>query len=151
VGRAFGSIGMYYSGDEDKSMERKIEDVCKRWGGDFKVIYTRSPFSLIKNWKRGGGVVVHLTMYGIPINKIIDDIRRVDRVLVVVGSEKVDSRIFGLADYNISITSQPHSEVAALAVFLDYYYKGKELDFTFENAKYRVVPSDRGKKIIKMG
>ena len=40
-------------------------------------------------------------------------------ILVVVGGAKVSGTIFELADYNIAIGHQPHSEVAALAVFLD--------------------------------
>ena len=39
--------------------------------------------------------------------------------VVVVGGTKVPSEVFHLSDYNISVGNQPHSEVAALAVFLD--------------------------------
>ena len=150
VGRAFGSMGMYYSGDKDKSLENKVKDVCDRWGGEFEILYVKDPIKLIENWRKNEGVVIHLTMYGVPLPNVIHDIRGMDNILVIVGSEKVDKKIFDLADYNISITSQPHSEVAALAIFLDYIYEGREFNFTFKNAKYRIIPSNRGKKVIKL-
>ena len=55
--------------------------------------------------------------------------------------------IYALADSNIAVSSQPHSEVAALAVFLHEYFDGKELEKKFKNAKIRVVPQERGKKV----
>jgi len=51
-----------------------------------------------------------------------------------------------MADYNIAIANQPHSEVSALAIFLDRYYKGKELSKTYE-AKMNIIPMDHGKSV----
>jgi tRNA (cytidine56-2'-O)-methyltransferase len=48
---------------------------------------------------------------------------------------------------NIAVGNQPHSEIAALAIFLDRYFQGKELVNTFENAKMRIIPSSRGKRV----
>lgn len=149
VARAFGALGLYYSGDRDIGFENKVFEVCSNWGGIFHLEYVRNPINVIKNWRMSNGKVVHLTMYGIPIPHLIDEIRGFDNVLVVVGSEKVDSKIFKLVDYNVSVTNQPHSEIAALAIFLDYYYRGREFFFEFEDAKYKVVPSERGKKVVK--
>ena len=39
-------------------------------------------------------------------------------MVIVVGGTKVPGEVFRLANYNISIGNQPHSEVAALGVFL---------------------------------
>ncbi|NIS35916.1 MAG: tRNA (cytidine(56)-2'-O)-methyltransferase, partial [Actinobacteria bacterium] len=39
-------------------------------------------------------------------------------LLVVVGAAKVSFDVYEAADWNVAVTNQPHSEVAALAVFL---------------------------------
>jgi Uncharacterized protein conserved in archaea len=78
-----------------------------------------NPVSFIKRWKSDGGLVVHLTMYGLPLDEVIEQISSTkSRVLVVVGSEKVEGVYYGLADYNVAVGNQPHSEVARLPCFL---------------------------------
>ena len=149
VARAFGASGMYYSGERDSKLEEKIADINKRWGGDFKVIYVNSPIGLIKKWRAGNGLIVHLTMYGIPLSKVIDNVRNND-LLIILGSEKVRKIYYMLSDYNISVTNQPHSEIAALAVFLDYLYKGSEFEFKFKGSKFKIVPSEKSKKVVKL-
>ena len=64
----------------------------------------------------------------------------------MIGGEKVPGEVYGLADYNIAVTNQPHSEVAALAVFLHEYFSGKELDKKFRG-RLKIVPQAAGKKI----
>ena len=32
--------------------------------------------------------------------------------------------MYGLADYNVAVTGQPHSEISSLALFLDHLYEG---------------------------
>ncbi|MEM1833024.1 MAG: tRNA (cytidine(56)-2'-O)-methyltransferase, partial [Desulfurococcaceae archaeon] len=93
----------------------------------------------------------HLTMYGINIDEVIDEISSLGKdILVIVGAEKVPGYIYRLADYNVAIGNQPHSEVAALAVFLDRFYGGKELYLNFQNAKVRIIPSTRGKRVVRV-
>jgi len=151
VGRAFGAKGMYYTGDRDKELEEKIRSVVDSWGGDFKVIYVESPLKLVRSWKEKGGVVIHLTMYGINIDDKINEIRNMDRdMLVIVGSEKVPRIYYEISDYNIAIGHQPHSEVAALAIFLDRIYMGRELKLKFKNAKIEIVPKEKGKMVRKL-
>ncbi len=150
VARAFGAQGMYYTGDQDPSLEDKIRDVVERWGGKFSVEYVDNPVQLIRKWILEKGQVVHLTMYRMPLPDVIDDVRRHDKILVVVGSEKVDPVFFDLATYNVSVTTQPHSEIAALAVFLDYYYQGAEFKLDFPGAKYKVIPIEKNKKVVKL-
>jgi len=91
-------------------------------------------------------------MYGINLPDIIDTLREkyIDgyNILVVVGAEKVPWEVFDIADFNVAIGNQPHSEVAALAVFLDWLFRGKELRREFENAAYRIVPQAKGKKVV---
>lgn len=147
VARAFLAKKIYYSGEKDDDFENKIKDVVERWGGNFEVEYVRNWKKLIKNFD---GVKVHLTMYGTPLPEKIDEIRNQNKILVIIGSEKVPGVVYELADYNISITNQPHSETAALAVFLDHLFENKEFYHNFEGAKIRVVPQERGKKVIKL-
>ncbi|HEY1211802.1 MAG TPA: tRNA (cytidine(56)-2'-O)-methyltransferase, partial [Nitrososphaera sp.] len=61
--------------------------------------------------------------------------------------EKVPHEVFELADYNIAISNQPHSEIAALAIFLDRIFRGKQFKNTFAGAKLRIVPTKKGKKV----
>jgi tRNA (cytidine56-2'-O)-methyltransferase len=69
---------------------------------------------------------------------------------VLVGSQKVPSEFYSIevSDFNVAVGNQPHSECAALAIFLDRYFLGKSLGKSFENAKLRIVPQERGKKIV---
>ncbi|MEM2794952.1 MAG: hypothetical protein QXY49_03760, partial [Thermofilaceae archaeon] len=71
-------------------------------------------------------------------------------ILVVVGAEKVPADVYKLADFNVAIGNQPHSEVAALAVFLDRLYGGKELLKKFKGGRLVIIPSLRGKKVIEV-
>jgi tRNA (cytidine56-2'-O)-methyltransferase len=91
-------------------------------------------------------------MYGININDKIEEIRKINSsLLVIVGSQKVEGWYYYNSDYNIAIGNQPHSEVAALAIFLDKLYKGEELNIQFSDAKLKILPQERGKKVIKLG
>lgn len=142
--RALGARGMYLAA-RDSGVVTSIRDVVSRWGGDFLVQDQVSWKKCIRDWKGAGGVVVHLTMYGEGIRSHEEALQRCHRILVVVGAEKVPGEVYGLADYNISVTGQPHSEIAGLAVFLDRFFKGSELEREFPGAKIRVVPSPEGK------
>jgi len=146
--RAFGASGFLLADVEDEKVVEKLIDVSKRWGGDFKVKDGIKSLKYIKEWKSNGGIVVHLTMYGIHIDDVINELRSKNKdMLVIVGASKVPRIIYELADYNVAIGNQPHSEVAALAVFLDRLFKGRELHFIFPGAKICIVPSEKGKKV----
>jgi tRNA (cytidine56-2'-O)-methyltransferase len=84
-------------------------------------------------------------MYGEPVQDVIDDVRD-EPVLAVVGAGKVDGWVYEEADYNVGVTNQPHSEVAALAVFLHEYFGGEELEARFAGGEVEVVPSASGKE-----
>ena len=122
-------------------------------GGDFTISYERNHTQFIKKRKREGFAIVHLTMYGIKIRKMIDALAkaspRPDKILIVVGSEAVPPEVYQLADYNVSVTSQPHSEVAALAITLDQLMDGTELERDDFLGEIRIEPSERGKKVVK--
>lgn len=150
VGRAFCAKKMYYSGDRDPSIENKIREVNERFGGDFQVIYIDDPVKFVSNWRKEGGTAIHLTMYGIPLTHLLDELRRKERILLIVGSEKVPRVYYEIVDYNVSITNQPHSEIAAIAVFLDRVLDGLEFTHEFSGGAYRIIPSSRDKKLIRI-
>ena len=52
-----------------------------------------------------------------PWRDCIPKVPREKEVIVVVGGTKVPAETFEIADFNVSVGNQPHSEVAALAVF----------------------------------
>ncbi|MCK7488956.1 MAG: hypothetical protein MZU79_00960 [Anaerotruncus sp.] len=51
--------------------------------------------------------------------------------MIVVGAEKVPPEIYQLADWNVAVGNQPHSEVAALAITLDRIADCEPLDRSF--------------------
>jgi tRNA (cytidine56-2'-O)-methyltransferase len=92
---------------------------------------------------------VHLTMYGIPIQDAAGDLRKLERTLVVVGGPKVPGKVYHEADYNVAVTSQPHSEIAALAITLHEMQGGEELKRSFGKSRLRILPSARGKRVVE--
>jgi len=143
--RALGCDGIILSGEKDDSAIENINEVVKNWGNHFEVKYEKNWKNVINNWK---GKTVHLTMYGLPIQDKIGDIKKSKNILVVVGSEKVPSEVYQLVDFNIAITNQPHSEVGSMAVFLDKLFEGKELEKKFKKARIKIIPQERGKRTI---
>ena len=151
--RALGASGFLLSDTADKKLEETVEKVTTNWGGNFFFEMGKTWKSAVRDWKAKGGIVVHLTMYGESIltSPVLDRIRQSGKdVLVIVGSQKVPNEFFSecVSDFNVSIGNQPHSECAALAVFLDRFFEGKELVSVFKKAKMKVVPQGRGKKTI---
>ncbi|MGI6464329.1 tRNA (cytidine(56)-2'-O)-methyltransferase [Methanobacterium sp.] len=147
--RALGASGVFLSGDHDKKLMGNVQDVVKRWGGNFQVEYCKKWGNLLEEWKDKGGEIVHLTMYGEQVQDVTPQIRSSPRdKLVVVGGSRVPSKVYQEADWNVSVTTQPHSEVSALAIFLHMLYDGKELDLEFENGDMKVIPSARGKNVV---
>lgn len=143
VARAFGANEIIYSGEEDPGLIESVNQVSSKWGGKFKARYEKNWKKVLKNFK---GKKAHLTFYGIAqkeMPKIKQDL------LIVIGSEKVPREVYKLCDFNISISSQPHSEVAALAVFLHDFFEGKELNKKFTKAKIKIKPNPRGKSVEK--
>ena len=143
--RALGAKGMYLAAS-DKGVVQSIADVAERWGGEFFCEDNIKWRTCIKEWKAAGGVVVHLTMYGLNLPDIIGEIRPHGKILVIVGAEKVPGEIYGLADFNVAVTGQPHSEISSLALFLDHLSSGTELRTEFPGARIRIVPSKAGKQ-----
>lgn len=151
VARAFGARSITVHGPDAKVVE-SISDVAGRFGGSFTAGSTPrwKPWLLAR--KRAGDTVVHLTMYGIPLAEAAprarDALARGD-VTVVVGAEKVPGDLFALADLNVAVGNQPHSEVAALALLLDRVTEGAWEGRAWEG-QVRIVPSEKG-KVIQVG
>jgi len=151
--RALGASGFLLSDIVDNKIGETVEKVTKNWGGDFFFEMGTAWKSVVRNWKAKGGIVVHLTVYGenIQTSSVLDRIRQSGKnVLVLVGSQKVPTEFFSndVSDFNVSIGNQPHSECAALAVFLDRFFEGKDLAKAFQKSKIKVMPQERGKKTI---
>lgn len=146
VARAFGASEMLLTG-RDEHIEESLADASNRWGGSFSLTPDVSWKGEVVRWKEAGGKVVHLTMYGSNLPDVIDEIRGNDRILVVVGAEKVPAEMYDLADWNVAVGNQPHSEVAALAVFLDRLFLGRELLADYPGG-LKIVPTPRGKKVL---
>ncbi|MFB6361764.1 MAG: tRNA (cytidine(56)-2'-O)-methyltransferase [Halobacteriales archaeon] len=124
-----------------------VADITDRFGGPFAVTSTEHPETVVREWN---GVICHLTMYGRPVQDVIGDVGAAQSdqpLLVVVGAAKVAFDIYEHADWNVAVTNQPHSEVAALAVFLDQLFEGAELDRSWQGAERRVVPQTTGKRV----
>jgi tRNA (cytidine56-2'-O)-methyltransferase len=151
VSRAMGSEVIYMT-DVDDEIKKTLDKVNKRWGGEneFRLEIIDNWKKILKTWKENGGIIVHLTMYGAPINQKIKEIKELkQKILVIIGAEKVPKEVYFLADYNIAIGSQPHSEIAALAIFLDRIFEGNQFNKSFPDEKMKIIPSDKGKNVIK--
>jgi len=139
--RAFGAQGVFLA-TEDRKLRESVERVVESWGGEFF-------FRIRKDWKRflkeWEGVTVHLTMYGLPFEENMGELRDKD-LLVVLGAEKVPGEVYRLVDYNLAVGHQPHSEISALALFLDRYTNGGWVNKDF-GGDLKIRPSERGKKL----
>lgn len=140
--RALGADEVWVS-TEDRELEKTIDSVVERFGGKFKIRTGVDWRRAVKAWK---GDVVHLTMYGEKLAHALRAIRAND-LMIVVGAEKVPREVYELADWNVSVGNQPHSEIAALAIFLDRHTGGKALDKDFKG-QLKILPNPRGKTVV---
>ena len=146
VSRAFGAEKIYMTGI-DQSVKETVEAVGSRWGGKFEVEMVDDWKKVAREWKKGRGKVAHLTMYGINVNDAISELKKETDLLVIIGAEKVPREAYDIADYNVAVGNQPHSEIAALAVFLDRLGGGKQLEKEFDGGRLQVVPSKKDKLV----
>lgn len=140
--RALGADEVWVS-TKDPVLEKTVQSVVARFGGKFKIKTGVDWRRVLRAWD---GESVHLTMYGESLSKALPTIKG-KKLLVVVGAEKVPREVYDLADRNISVGNQPHSEVAALAIFMDRYKGGKSLEKPFKG-RLRIVPNPRGKTVV---
>ncbi len=139
--RAFGADAVLVS-TKDPGLERTVRDVVRRFGGSFRV-ETGVPWRrLLREWV---GTKVQLTMYGTELDECLPRIPKED-LLVVVGAEKVPRDVYDLVDLNVAVGNQPHSEIAALAVFLDRLLEGAALHREF-GGRLRIRPGSKGRTL----
>ncbi len=140
--RALGADEVWIS-TKDEGLEKTIRSVVGRFGGKFRIKTGVDWRKAMKSWK---GDIVHLTMYGESLSKALPTIKA-KNLMIVVGAEKVPREVYDLADRNVSVGNQPHSEVAALAIFLDRHSGGRKLERDFKGG-LTIVPNPRGKTVF---
>lgn len=141
--RALGAKGIYVD-TEDPKLEENIRSVVHRFGGDYTIKTGVTWREATKDFK---GKVVHLTMYGQRVDEALPKIPKDEDIMIIVGAEKVPIEVYERADFNVSVGNQPHSEIAALAIFLDRFTEGKAL-YSDRDGILTVVPNERGKTVV---
>ena len=149
VARAFGCTKIFMT-EVNPEIKDTLEKINKTWGGNFVVEFIDNWKSIVKK-KKENYKIVHLTMYGENINDVDEQLRKEKNLLIVVGAEKVPREIYELADYNVGIGNQPHSEISALAIILDRIQKGKQFKTSFSGAKRKIIPTKKGKNVLVSG
>ncbi len=147
VSRAFGASKIYMY-DANPEIKETVSKVNKMWGSDFEVEIIENWKDVIKLRKKDGYKVIHLTMYGENINDVQEQIRKEENLLVVVGAEKVPREAYDMADYNVAIGNQPHSEISALAILLDRVSQGHQFQKKYSGGEREIIPTKKGKKVI---
>ena len=142
--RALGAKGIYVDTYDDV-LEENVRSVVDRFGGDYSI---KTGVSWKEAMRDFDGVVVHLTMYGLTVNDAIPKIPKDKNIMIIVGAEKVPAEVYQRADFNVSVGNQPHSEIAALAIFLDRFTGGEAL-YSDRHGKMTVVPNERGKTVVE--
>ena len=149
VARAMGADGFLLAGDEDKEMFENLNSVSKRFGGTLETEHV-SGMGHLKRHVANGGVAVHLTMYGEPFRKSIPKIRRDRPVVIVVGGAKVPGDVYKICQHNVAVGNQPHSEVAALALFMDAWFGESASERNFDDARLIIEGTNDGKLVHDM-
>ena len=146
VARAMGADGFLLAGDEDKEMFENLNSVSDRFGGNLETEHVGG-MGHLKHHVAKGGVAVHLTMYGEPFRKAIPKIRRDRPVIIVVGGAKVPGDVYKICQHNVAVGNQPHSEVAALALFMDAWFGESASERNFDNARLIIEGTNDGKLV----
>lgn len=141
--RALGAKGIYVD-TEDPVLEENISSVVDRFGGDYSIKTGVTWQQATEGFK---GKIVHLTMYGQRVDEALPKIPTDEDIMIIVGAEKVPAEVYQRADFNVSVGNQPHSEIAALAIFLYLYTGGKHL-YEDRDGKMTVIPNERGKTVV---
>ena len=146
VSRAFGAEKIFMT-EVNPEIKDTLEKINKTWGGNFIVEFIDKWKPIVKKKKDENFKIIHLTMYGESINTVQEQLQKEENLLVVVGAEKVPREIYELADFNVGVGNQPHSEISALAILLDRIQKGEQFEKSFPNAERKIVPTKNGKNV----
>jgi tRNA (cytidine56-2'-O)-methyltransferase len=151
VSRAMGASKFVLAGDEDEKLFSNIHSVNERFGHGLSCRYEKSPMRMLREIansdEESKPIIIHLTMYGEPFKEVIPNIPKDKPVVVVVGGAKVPGELFKVSDFNIAVGNQPHSEVAALALFLDSWTDGEGFNREFSEPQLVISPSKSGKDV----
>ena len=151
VSRAMGACNFILAGDEDEKLFSNIHSVNERFGHGLSCRYEKSPMRMLREIansdEESKPIIIHLTMYGEPFKEVIPNIPKDKPVVVVVGGAKVPGELFKVSDFNIAVGNQPHSEVAALALFLDSWTDGEGFNREFSEPQLVISPSKSGKDV----
>lgn len=128
---------------KDERVVAGVRDITTRFGGPFEIEDGVAFRPLLKGFQ---GTKVHLTMYGLPLPEVVPQVPLDKDLLVVVGAEKVPREVYELCDFNVAVGNQPHSEVAALALFLYALRGNASFEKRFEG-QIEVEPSAKGKVV----
>ena len=145
--RAFGAQQIVFTMPRSTRLERYFRSIASKWGGAFEVLFTSDWAGFIR--ERRNYKSVYLTQFGLPYPKVAPIVKTYKNLIVVISTDGAKS-IVGRTDFNVSISTQPHVTISALAIFLHEFYSGRELAMHFENARYKVVPSARSMKMKSM-
>lgn len=147
VSRAWGVSQFNVFGDQDRKLFESIEQVNHRFGGTMECQHQKGVMRWLRDFssEENKGVIVHLTMYGEPYKNVVEQLPEDRPIAIVVGGAKVPGEVFKISDFNASVGSQPHSEVAALALFLEAMNTEFERVPEFPNARLIIEPSADGK------
>ncbi len=146
VSRAFGAEKIFMT-EVNPEIKDTLTKINKTWGGNFTVEFIDKWKPIVKKKKEENFKIIHLTMYGESINKVQEQLQKEKNLLVVVGAEKVPREIYELADFNVGVGNQPHSEISALAILLDRIQKGEQFEKSFPNAERKIMPTKNGKNV----
>ena len=151
VSRAMGASNFVLAGDEDEKLFSNIHSVNERFGHGLSCRYEKSPMRMLREIansdEESKPIIIHLTMYGEPFKEVIPNIPKDKPVVVVVGGAKVPGELFKVSDFNLAVGNQPHSEVAALALFLDSWTDGEGFNREFSEPQLVISPSKSGKDV----
>ncbi len=153
VARAFGAERFLLAGEADKDVLSNLREVSKRFGGEFEATHEDSALGWLRRFTTDAGdgmpgVAVHLTMYGEPHEQAISQIPTDRPLAVVVGGAKVGKEYYEVCQHNVAVGNQPHSEVAALAVFMAAFLGGMPGANQFSGGQLEIRPSSRGKDVV---
>jgi len=146
--RAMGASEMILTTKKNDKLVKYIHDLERKWGGRFRVGFVNNYKTALDNavnYKK-----VYLTRYGVPLNKLAYTLNTYKNIMLIVSPATTSPKLHNIADFNVSVTDQPHSSSAAIAVFLHEFYRGRELAIHFENAKYKVIPKEHGVSVSKI-
>jgi tRNA (cytidine56-2'-O)-methyltransferase len=137
--------------ERDKRITTHVGLTARLLGAEGMLLASDDPgiVKTLRKWKAEGGKVCHLSMYGVNLPDVTAELKQCEKLMIVVGAEKVPPEIYQLADWNVAVGSQPHSEVAAVAITMDRIADCEPLKGEFPNAELTIVPAERGKQVLE--